>query len=187
MLHLDLTHIPELTTPKLLLRAIVDADAPAMFQLRSDPAVMRFIPKPLATRNEEAEQMIRDFHHAASKGDAILWGITVKGSRMVMGYIGFWRIMKEHHRAEIGYALHPDLWGQGLMTEAVAATVYYGFHKIGLHSVEAGVKPDNTASIQVLERNGFSKEGHFKENYRSNGVFIDTLVYSLLTPLSDPC
>ena len=100
-----------------------------------------------------------------------------------MGYIGFWRIMKEHHRAEIGYALHPDLWGQGLMSEAVAATLHYGFQKMKLHSVEAGVKPDNTASIHVLERSGFILEGHFKQNYCLNGVFVDSMVYSLLTPL----
>lgn len=183
MLRTDFTHIPELTTPRLLLRELVGSDAAAIFRLRSDPAVMRFIPKPLATRDQEALQMIRDFHNAAMQGDSILWGITVKGSESVMGYIGFWRIMKEHHRAEIGYALHPDLWGQGLMSEAVAATLHYGFQKMKLHSVEAGVKPDNTASIHVLERSGFILEGHFKQNYCLNGVFVDSMVYSLLTPL----
>lgn len=185
MLRPDFTQIPELTTPRLLLRALVGSDAPAIFQLRANPAVMRFIPKPLATHKDEALKMIRDFHYAALQGDSILWGITVKGSEKVMGYIGFWRILKEHYRAEIGYALHPDLWGQGLMTEAVTATLDYGFHKMGLHSVEAGVKPDNTASIQVLERNGFTKEAHFKQNYYSNGIFVDSMVYSLLTPLKD--
>lgn len=183
MLRLDLTHIPELTTPRLLLRELAGSDAADIFRLRADPAVMRFIPKPLATRTEDAVKMIRDFHNAALQGDSILWGITVKGSANVMGYIGFWRIMKEHHRAEIGYALHPDLWGQGLMSEAVVATLHYGFHRMKLHSVEAGVKPDNTASIHVLERNGFIREGYFKENYCLNGVFVDSMVYSLLNPL----
>lgn len=186
MLRTDFTHIPELTTQRLLLRALVGADAPDILRLRSDPAVMRFIPKPLATREEDAMKMIRDFHSAAMQGDSILWGITVKGTPNVMGYIGFWRILKEHHRAEIGYALHPDLWGQGIMTEAITVILDHGFQKMKLHSVEAGVKPDNTASIHVLERSGFVLEGRFKENYRVNGVFVDSMVYSLLTPLSDP-
>lgn len=185
MLRTDFTRIPELTTSRLLLRGLKEPDAPEILRLRSDPAVMRFIPKPLATRKEEALMMVHDLHNAALHGDSILWGITVKGSDKVMGYIGFWRILKEHHRAEIGYALHPDLWGQGLMTEALKAILHYGFHSMRLHSVEAGVKPDNTASIQVLVRNGFALEGHFKENYRVNGVFVDSMVYSLLTPLRD--
>ncbi len=183
MLRLDFSHIPVITTPRLVLRALVEKDAPAIFELRSDPAVMRYIPKPLNSRIEESLEMIRDFHEAAAKGDSILWGITVKGSRKVHGYIGFWRILKEHHRAEIGYALHYDLWGQGLMSEAVAATLKHGFRVIGLHSVEASVTPENTASIHVLERNGFTKEGYFKENFRSRGMFMDSVVYSLINPV----
>lgn len=183
MLHLDLTHIPALATPRLTLRELVEQDAPAIFELRSNPEVMRFIPKPLNSRIEESLHMIRDFHHAAIRSDSILWGITVKGSEKVLGYIGFWRILKEHHRAELGYALHPGLWGQGLMHEAVTAAVHHGFHVLGLHSVEATVTPDNTASIHVLERAGFVREGCFKENFLSNGVFLDSVVYSLITPV----
>ncbi|MEO7080383.1 MAG: GNAT family N-acetyltransferase [Flavobacteriales bacterium] len=183
MLRLDLTHIPKLSTPRLILRELVDSDAPAVFQLRSNPEVMRFIPKPLNTHTDEARLMVREFHQAALRNESIMWGITVNGSNKVMGYIGFWRILKEYHRAEIGYALHPDLWGQGLMSEAVAATVDHGFQVLGLHSVEASVRPDNPSSIQVLERNGFVKEGYFKENIRAHGVFVDSVIYSRLTPV----
>lgn len=182
MLHPDFTQIPELSTPRTVLRELTKSDATAIHELRSDAAVMQFIPKPLTVRVEEAARMIQSFHLAARQGDSILWGLTVKGSVKVMGYIGFWRILKAHHRAEIGYALHPDLWGQGLMSEAVAATLCHGFREIGLHSVEAAVAPENVASIHVLERNGFVLEGHFKENFRANGVFMDSLVYSLLDP-----
>ncbi|MGB6048652.1 MAG: GNAT family N-acetyltransferase, partial [Flavobacteriales bacterium] len=169
MLRLDLTHIPKLSTPRLILRELVDEDAPALFELRSNPAVMRFIPKPLNTSTDESRLMVREFRQASQRSEAIMWGITVKGSKQVMGYIGFWRIIKEHHRAEIGYALHPDLWGQGLMSESLSAVMDHGFRKMRLHSVEAAVTPDNLSSIHVLERNGFVKEGHFKENFRAHG------------------
>lgn len=182
MLCLDLTHIPKLHTPRLYLRELVDADGPALFELRSEPRVMRYIPKPLNTRTEEAYALIREFHLASRRGESIMWGITVQGAPKVVGYIGFWRFLPVHHRAELGYALHPDLWGQGLMSEAVAATLHHGFHGLGLHSVEATVSPDNQASIRVLERNGFVLEAHFKENFRHDGVFLDSLVYSHLAP-----
>ncbi len=180
MLRTDFKRIPRLTTPRLELRALVDADAGDVFRLRSSPAVMRYIPKPIGTRAGEGLELVREFRNAAAGGNAIMWAITVKGSPQLLGYIGFWRILKEHHRAEIGYALHPDLWGQGLTSEAVAAVVDHGFRKIGLHSVEAAVTPDNTASIRVLERNGFVREGHLKENILVNGIFRDTLIYTRL-------
>lgn len=183
MLWPDFSEIPELHTRRLLLRELREEDAPAIFRLRSSPDVMRFIPKPLDTRSAESLRMVREFRQAALSGDAIMWAITVKGADRLVGYIGFWRILKEHHRAEIGYALHPDLWGQGLASEALRAVMDHGFKAIGLHSVEAVVAPANTASVRVLERNHFVLEGHFRENFRVNGTFVDSLVYSRLAPL----
>ncbi len=151
----DFTRIPQLSTRHLLLRSLEEGDAHAVFRLRSDPSVMRFIPKPLNTRVEQSLRMIQDFRQAAAQGDSIMWGILVKGSPNVVGYIGFWRLVKEEDRAEIGYALHPDLWGQGLMTEALQATLEFGFRDLGLRVVEAQVTPDNTASVHVLNSNGF--------------------------------
>ena len=67
------------------------------------------------------------------------------------------------------------------MQEAMAAVLGYGFSAIGLHSVEANVNPDNQASVRLLEKNGFVREAYFKENYYYNGVFKDSVIYSLLT------
>jgi ribosomal-protein-alanine N-acetyltransferase len=58
--------------------------------------------------------------------------------------------------------------------------LYYGFEFMKLHSVEANVNPDNTPSIKLLERNNFSREAYFKENYFYDGKFLDTVIYSLL-------
>lgn len=182
MLNPDLSRSPALVTPRMVLRELVEADAPAIFRLRSEPRVMRYIPKPLSTRTEEAHALIREFQLAARRNESIMWGITRSGQGQVEGYIGFWRFLLEHHRAELGYALHPDLWGQGLMSEAVAAVLDHGFRVLRLHSVEACVTPGNDASIRVLQRNGFVQEAHFRENFRHEGVFVDSLVYSCLAP-----
>lgn len=178
----DFSEIPVLHTRRLVLRELREDDAPAIFRLRSSPDVMRYIPKPLDTRSADSLRMVREFRQAAVAGDAIMWAITVKGSDRLVGYIGYWRILKEHHRAEVGYALHPDLWGQGLASEALAAVLEHGFRVIGLNSVEATVAPGNTASIHVLQRNQFVREGYFRENYRVNGEYVDSLVYSRLAP-----
>ncbi|HSC37593.1 MAG TPA: GNAT family protein, partial [Chitinophagaceae bacterium] len=116
------------------------------------------------------------------KGDGITWGIYLKTAPGLIGTIGLWRIIKEHHRAEIGYLLSPAWQRRGLMQEAMEKVLDYGFSVIGLHSVEANVNPDNEASIRILEKNHFVREAYFKENYYYNGVFKDSVIYSLLTP-----
>ena len=100
-----------------------------------------------------------------------------------MGTIAFWNIQKAHYRAEVGYALHPAHQGNGLMQEALLAVLVYGFNTMHLHSVEANVNPANTASIKLLERNGFVREGYFRENYFYNGRFLDSAIYALLAPV----
>ncbi len=66
------------------------------------------------------------------------------------------------------------------MQEALSTVIHYGFEVMKLHTIEADVDPNNTASIKLLERNKFVKEGYFKENYFFEGKFYDTVVYSLL-------
>ncbi len=51
---------------------------------------------------------------------------------------------------------------------------------MNLHSIEANVNPGNTASIKLLEKNNFTREAYFKENYFYDGKFLDTAIYSLL-------
>lgn len=182
MLRLHINHIPRLEGQRVVLRTLQEEDAPAVLELRSDPQVMRYIPKPLASGMTDVLQMIDEFRRDAKRGNGIMWAITIRGSDKLVGYVGFWRIDKHNLRGEIGYALHPDLWGQGLTTEAVALVLEHGFAQIGFHSVEAAVQPGNQASIRLLERNAFVREAHFKENVRVDGRFLDTLVYSKRAP-----
>lgn len=82
--------------------------------------------------------------------------------------------------AELGYWLAQPFWGQGIATEAVARMVRIGFEECGLHRISADVYAPNIASQRVLEKNGFVREGHFREAIYKNGQFMDLYVYSLL-------
>jgi len=183
MLHTDFHPFPELSTERLILRKIVDADKDDLFLLRSDRRVMAYIDRPIAESPGDAVKLIRVVDDLLQSGDGITWGIALKEQRGLLGTIGLWRIVKEHQRAEIGYLLHPGHQGKGLMQEALIKVLDYGFSVIRLHSVEANVNPANEASKRLLEKNGFVREAYFKENYFYNGVFKDSLIYSLLTPL----
>lgn len=89
-------------------------------------------------------------------------------------------IKPEHYRAEIGYMLLPEYHRKGIASEAVKEVVKYGFDVMKLHSIEAVLDPENHGSAKVLEKNGFVKEAHFKENGFFEGRFLDTVIYSIL-------
>jgi ribosomal-protein-alanine N-acetyltransferase len=81
--------------------------------------------------------------------------------------------------------LHTAYQGKGLMHEALSCVLDYGFSVMKLHSVEANVNPANEVSIKLLERSNFAREAYHKENFYYNGQFLDSAIYSLLTPFKD--
>ncbi len=75
--------------------------------------------------------------------------------------------------AEIGYWLGEPFWGKGIITQAITLMVEYGFNELELRRVYAGVKDLNFGSMKALEKNGFEKEGVFKEALIKNGKVYD--------------
>lgn len=182
MLTVQFNPFPNLSTDRLLLRRITPADANALFVLRSDENMMRYIARPLAKSLEDVVQLIQVMDEGIDKNESINWAITLKETQQFIGTIGFVRMSLVHHRAEVGYMLHPDYQGLGIMHEALHAVINFGFHTMKLHSIEAVIDPANVASAKLLERNHFIKEAHFKENHYFDGQFLDSIHYSLLTP-----
>jgi len=180
MLEFNFSPFPILETERLILRQLEVRDAPEMLIYRSDEDVMRYIPRPRATSEQDAVDLINWINSFTEKNEAINWGITLKGKDQVLGSIGFVRMNKENHRAELGYLLGKAYQRQGIMHEAIQCVVRYGFDRIKLHSIEAIVDPRNTASIGVLEKSNFKKEAHFREDFFYEGEFLDSMVYSKL-------
>lgn len=172
---------PVLETARLRLRAVQPDDAADVFHIRADERVMRYFGSPPITSLDKAAQQIHDFATSFQEQTGIRWAITRRGEDRLLGTLGFWRIDKPHFRAELGYDLAPDCWGQGIMPEAIGAVLTWGFTTMNLHSVEAQIDPANHGSRRVLEKCGFVQEGYFRENYYSGDRFTDTAVFSLLS------
>jgi RimJ/RimL family protein N-acetyltransferase len=83
-------------------------------------------------------------------------------------------------RAEIGYSLAAEAWGQGYMNEALTALLDRGFSEFALNRVEADVDPRNTASIKCLARLGFALEGLLRQRWIVGGEVSDSAIYGLL-------
>lgn len=183
MLEINFDPFPILETERLTLRRLTPADADDLFVLRADENIMRFIPRPLAKTTADVLQLIQAIDNGTNNNDTINWAITLKEVNQLIGTIGFVRMQPENYRAEVGYLLHADYQGKGLMHEALAKVIHYGFYDMKLHSIEAVIDPDNIASAKLLERNHFIKEAHFKENFYYKEQFLDSIHYGLLTPL----
>ena len=67
-----------------------------------------------------------------------------------------------------------------LLTEAASALMSYWFHHLGMNRIEARVVPENLRSIRLLNNLGFHFEGILRQSEKSNGGFIDVMVYSRL-------
>ena len=180
MLQINLNPFPVLETQRLVLRQTVPGDVAQVFFLRSDPGVMKYIDKERCKSLDEANEHITKLYKLWVENEGIGWAITLKNSVEMIGFIGIWNIHKEHHRAEIGYVLHSQHHGHGIMPEAAKTVIKFALNNMHLHSLEAIVNPGNEASIKLLERCHFMREGYYKENYFFNGQFLDSAVYSLL-------
>jgi len=180
MLEINFTPFPNLETERLYLRRVEKEDVNEIFDLRSDKETMKYIPRPLVKTEEEALAHIAMIDEKIETNEGINWAITLKNNSKLIGLIGHYRIKPEHFRAEIGYMLLPEYHGKGIITEAIKETVKYGFEIMKLHSIEAVIDPKNLASESVLQKCGFVKEAHLKENEYFEGRFWDSVIYSIL-------
>ena len=92
----------------------------------------------------------------------------------IVGSINLSQIFKGNFKnAYLGYYLSQEFTGQGLMSEAIELVLQFAFKTIKLHRIEANVQPHNTASINVLKRAGFCKEGFSRKYLKINGRWRD--------------
>jgi|SRR3970282_784403 len=180
MLTINFTPFPNLETERLLLRRVNDNDANEIFALRSNPETMKYIPRPLVKSIDDALEHIAMIDAKIESNEGINWAITYKDNPKLIGIIGHYRIKPENYRAEIGYMLLPEYHGKGIVSEAVKEAINYGFNEMKLHSIEAIIDPENFGSERVLQKCGFVKEAHLKENAFYEGRFLDTVIYSIL-------
>jgi len=180
MLEFNFSPFPIIETERLLLDCITDEDVNEVFELRSNPETMKYIPRPLVKDNDGALEHIKMIVDKINSNEGINWGIRLKDNPKLLGIIGFYRLQPENYRAEIGYMILPEFHGKGIVPEAVNRLIKYGFEDLKLHSIEAVIAPENHASERVLQKCGFTKEAHFKESEFYEGKFLDKVIYSLL-------
>jgi ribosomal-protein-alanine N-acetyltransferase len=149
---------------KFYLREQVLGDSEAFFEYYTDPEVAKYI---LATNPKtltEASGEVQYCHNLFYKRQGIYWTIARKSDDRMIGAVGLY-INANHFRGELCYDLSRNYWRRGIMTQALKKIIEFSFETIGLQRIEALTTESNIASITILEKLGFIREGILK-NYR---------------------
>jgi RimJ/RimL family protein N-acetyltransferase len=154
----------QLETERLLLRRFTEDDIDAVFAMRSDADLMRFIRAPQRDR-KEAESWLKLVSSRWETERIGFCAVIEKSSNRFAGWCGLWRL-KETGETEVGYALVKDFRGRGYASEASEAFLVYGFEILGFREIVAVARPENRASRAVMERLGMSYDytGKFYDN-----------------------
>lgn len=172
--------IKELHTERLILRAITPEVYDYIYANMDDNAIITFLGLP----SEEALQKEKKKYHqglSTHNRTFVLFQLIDKSNSNIIGDCGFHTWVPDHNRAEIGYKIFYDIYKKrGLMSEALAAIIKYGFETMNLHRIEALIAPYNEASKRLVQKFNFKQEGLLREHYVVNGIPEDSLAFSLL-------
>lgn len=120
------------------------------------------------------ERIFAEFLLRNAKDDAECFLICQKTDGKIAGAINLSQIYRARFQnAYLGYHLGREFSGKGYMKEAVRLILRFAFKDLKLHRIEANVQPHNLASIAVLERNGFIKEGFSRKYLKIGGRWRD--------------
>jgi [ribosomal protein S5]-alanine N-acetyltransferase len=159
-----------LKTERLLLRRARPDDVEAFHAIMSDKAAMRYWSTPPHATREQTRDWLADMV-GAPPGESDDFVIELDGR--VIGKAGCWRL------PEIGYILHPEVWGKGYAREAMQAVIAHLFATRDVARLIADVDPRNTASLGLLARLGFTETHRAKGTWQVGDELCDSVYLAL--------
>jgi ribosomal-protein-alanine N-acetyltransferase len=159
------THgIERLETPRLVCERMRTEHADELCLLMLHPQVVRttWVNTNPPARSHVLDRLAHNIQHWRTYGFG-LWLLRDRDSGAMVGRGGLQHTMTTGvDEVEIGWAIVPDRWGQGLATEMALASVDVGFGDLGLDEVVAFTLPHNIASWRVMEKAGLTFEREFE-------------------------
>jgi [ribosomal protein S5]-alanine N-acetyltransferase len=154
-----------LQSQRIQLRNFTLNDYGLLYQLDSNPAVMKFLGNGLPSTPERIRENLRlivsKYEEWKSFG---LWAAELKETNEFIGWFAL-KPLPKIGDIEIGYRLLPQYWGLGFATEGARLLRDYGFENLKLPKIVAITHLENKASQRVLIKNGFSETGLIPNPY----------------------
>ncbi|HYN96596.1 MAG TPA: GNAT family protein [Pilimelia sp.] len=171
-----------LVTDRLLLRAFRPGDLEALHEIRTDPAILRYLYWPPGTveTTREVIRQRRTMNRVAEEGDFLVLAAERRDTGRMVGEVDLHWASAAHRQAEIGVILHRDAHGRGYAAEAAAALLDLAFHRLGMHRVSARTDARNEAAVRALRRLGLRQEAHLRQCVTFAGAWHDELIFAIL-------
>ncbi|MBV8048505.1 MAG: GNAT family N-acetyltransferase [Paludibacterium sp.] len=157
-----MTPIPTLDSARLRFDPLCESDLDTIFHLYSNPDVVRLFGQDRMTETAHAQYWLDIQGQMRQLDLGATWVLRLKESGQAVGTFSFDGINRQWHNVGISYALHPDYWRRGLMTETLQTMVAFawcGALAGPMHRIQALVYMENTASVALLRKVGFVREG----------------------------
>ncbi|MHC4743166.1 MAG: GNAT family N-acetyltransferase [Planctomycetota bacterium] len=148
-----------LETERLVIREWELSDWELLRPLARDERVLRYIPVSKPWTDERIRGFVKEAMELRETRGWILWPVIHREDGRLIGTCGFWHTFLPD--IEIGWRLHPDYWGRGLMTEAASAVLEYGWEAFGFDRVIAVAQSANKQSIRIMQKLGMVFEKKF--------------------------
>lgn len=160
------------------LRTYEEEDLSFVQRNKNDPRIWRWMTSQRPP--VDMSRMRTGFERRNDRSDSFT-GLVCSGEEPVGAVMLFQRGMDgASGRAELGYWITPDEWGNGYATEAVTLLVEHAFDRRRLHKLHAHVNGANDGSKRVLEKTGFELEGTFRRDVFVDGSYHDRYRFGLL-------
>jgi len=169
-----------LITKRLILRDVREEDESVLHQLRSTQAVTQHIDYIKSTTEADTHQWLLGtmIHNARSPRLSYNLAIARQIDHQVIGWIGIGQPSDQTlGDLDFGYALLPNYWRQGYMSEALAAILEYGFEYLEARQIFGECETVNQASARVMERVGLHLQARRRESKESTEELSETLRY----------
>ena len=134
------------------------------------------IPICKCTTYEEFKKKVEGHRKVGKQGTHFLFGIFSKRTGELVGQIDIFKINEGLRWGNLGYHTINNHWGKGYASEASRMALKLAFDEMGFHRIEAGIEPQNKASIKVAKKIKMEKEGLRKKFFPDNGG-IDIVIY----------
>jgi ribosomal-protein-alanine N-acetyltransferase len=165
---------------RVLVRLLQEADLPSLLAMNSNAEVTALLPYATWNCLADGTAWYDRMRGIEAGGSALQFVIVSKSANVTIGTCLLFRLEEASGRAELGYALAREYWGQGVMREALTELLRAAFGSMGLRRIEAEVNTRNAASARLLTRLGFTKEGLLRKRWVVKGHAEDVEVFGLL-------
>jgi len=181
---------PVLESTRLRLRPDRDTDADRMGEMMNDPRTRNFVGRTLTAQHPDGADSITRLREGDARGDRFNWCIAEVESDRMIGHIQLFGLDGlDNTSAEMGYVVHPDARGRGVLTEAMTMVVEWAFRAsadggLGRRRLMLTTAGSNAASRHAAEKAGFTLAATIPEAFPTGDAgFEDTAIYHQLNPL----